>query len=88
MKKTYFPSNAELEEAVIKAMENLGGVADVPSINKEVIRILELPDYIVELEDESGIGTKLDYRLRWCRTNLKSKNKVKNLSRGIWSVID
>lgn len=38
------------------------------------------------LEDESGLGTKLDYRLRWCRTNLKTKHKLKNVKRGTWTI--
>ena len=63
MKKTYFPSNSTLEEAVLQALENLGGEADVPAINEELIRILDIPEEIVTLEDESGLGTKLDYRL-------------------------
>lgn len=40
------------------------------------------------LEDESGLGTKLDYRLRWCRTNIKSKRKIKNVKRGTWALGD
>lgn len=42
----------------------------------------------LSLEDESGLGTKLDYRLRWCRTNLKSKHKIKNIKRGTWALGD
>jgi hypothetical protein len=63
MKKTYFPSNSTLEEAVLQALENLVGEADVLAINEVLIRILDLPEEIVTLEDESGLGTKLDYRL-------------------------
>lgn len=88
MKKMYFPSNVILEEAVLKALENLGGEASVLAINQEVIRILDLSEEVVMLEDESGLGTKLDYRLRWCRTNLKSKHKIKNIKRGTWALID
>lgn len=73
MKKTYFPSNGMLEEAVIKSLELLGGTATTKQINQKVIEVLELPDEVVQLEDESGLGTKLNYRLRWARTNLKSK---------------
>ena len=86
MKKIYFPSNSTLEEAVLIALENLGGTANVPAINQEVINILELPKEIVMLEDESGLGTKLDYRLSWCRTNLKTKHKLKNVKRGTWTI--
>ena len=63
MKKTYFPSNSTLEETVLIAVKKLGGTADVPAINQEVINILELPEEIVMLEDESGLGTSwtIDY---------------------------
>ena len=86
MKKTVFPSNRMLENAIIKAIEELGGTATTEQINVKVIEILELPDEIVQLEDESGLGTKLDYRLRWSRTNLKSKGKLVNVTRGTWTL--
>lgn len=88
MKITYFPSNVTLEEAVLQAITNLGGEAEVSAINQEVIDILNLSEEIVMMEDESGLGTKLDYRLRWCRTNLKSKHKIKNIKRGTWALDD
>lgn len=88
MKKTYFPSNSTLEETVLIALKNLGGTEDVPAINQEVINILELSEEIVLLEDESGLGTKLDYRLRWRRTNLKAKHKLKKVKRGTWTLED
>lgn len=84
MKKMYFPSNGMLEEAVIKSLELLGGTATTKQINQKVIEVLELPDEVVQLEDESGLGTKLNYRLRWARTNLKSKGKIKNVTKGTW----
>lgn len=82
MKEMYFPSNGMLEEAVIKSLELLGGTATTKQINQKVIEVLELPDEVVQLEDESGLGTKLNYRLRWARTNLKSKGKIKNVTKG------
>ena len=86
MSKVYFPSKNELEDAIIQSIKNLGGVADVQSINQEVINILKLPEEVVMLEDDSGLGTKLDYRLRWCRTELKSKHIIKNVKRGTWTL--
>lgn len=62
MKKTYFPSNSTLEEAVLQALENLGGEAGVPAINEELIRILDLPEELshlkmkVDWEQNSIIG--------------------------------
>ena len=84
MKKMYFPFNGILEEAVIKSLELLGGTATTKQISQKVIEVLELPDEVVQLEDESGFGTKLNYRLRWARTNLKSKGKIKNVTKGTW----
>lgn len=86
MKNNYFPSNSMLEEAVLNALKELGGEAPTEQINQKVIEILNLPDDIVQMEDESGLGTKLNYRLRWCRTNLKSCGKIKNIKRGTWSL--
>lgn len=78
-----FPTNKELEQAVIDALALLGGEAKVVDINKKVIEILDLSEEIVLLEDSSCTCTKLDYRLRWCRTNLKGK-KIENVSKGTW----
>ena len=88
MKKMYFPTRDSLEKAILEAIKNLGGEAKVKDINKEVIRILNIPDEIVMIEDESGLGTKLDYRLRWCRTNLKNKKLIKNVTKGTWALED
>ena len=81
-----FPTNKMLEEAVIEALQSFGGEAKVPEINAKVIEILQLPQEIVELEDDYGIGTKLNYRLRWARTNLKGK-KIDNVVKGTWRLI-
>lgn len=83
-----FPSKIELENAVLKSLIILGGTASNENINNKVIEIMDLSEEIIKMEDESGIGTKLNYRLRWVRTELKEKNKIKNISRGIWSIID
>lgn len=87
MKMVYFPSNSMLEDAVLRSMELLGGTATTRQINMKVIEVLSLSDEIVQLEDESGLGTKLNYRLRWTRTNLKSKGKIKNVTRGTWKLV-
>lgn len=81
-----FPTNPQLEEATVKALEQLGGRGTVPEIKEKIIEILELTPEVIELEDESGIGTKLDYCLRWTRTKLKG-SKIKNVSRGVWELL-
>lgn len=87
MKDIEFPTRAMLEDAIIVALEAFGGKATTREINSKVIEILALPQEIVELEDESGLGTKLDYRLRWCRTNLKAKGRIFNERKGIWCLV-
>ena len=84
--RIYFPSNKELEEAIVIALNELGGEAKVSEINRKVIENLELSEDIVTLEDDTSTGTKLDYRLRWCRTNLKGK-KIENVARGTWRLL-
>ena len=86
MKKTYFPSNNMLEAAILDALKEMGGTATTEQINNMVIEILKLPEEIVKLEDDSGLGTKLNYRLRWSRTNLKSKGKILNVKKGTWTL--
>lgn len=76
-----------LEEAVLEALVLLDGTATTGNINAKAIEILSLSDEIVQLEDESGLGAKLDYRLFWTRTNLKSKGKTKNVTRGTWTLV-
>ena len=86
MKNNPFPSNSKLEKAIIEALTQLGGEAKVPEINAKVIEILQLPQEIVEMEDESDMDTKLNYRLRWCRTNLRGK-QIENVVKGTWRLI-
>ena len=49
---TSFPKKEELRIAVIEALKNIGGVVNTADINSEVIRILNLPDEIVNLEHQ------------------------------------
>lgn len=83
MSKNGFPSNQMLKKAVIEALTQMGGSGTTSEINAKVIEILNLSEEIVTLEDESGLGTKLDYRLRWIRTDLKG-SALENINRGTW----
>ena len=82
-----FPSNKELDSAIIEALTQLGGEAKTADIDAKVIEILELPDEIVNLEDDSGICTKLNYCLRWCRTKLKKEGKISSIQKGLWKLL-
>lgn len=80
------PSNKELKEATIIALKQLGGTAKTREINKKIVEILEIPEEVEQLEHPDGLCTLLDYRLRWVRTGLKGK--IKNVSRGVWSLTE
>lgn len=86
MKNSIFPSNRELENAILNSLKLLGGMGTTSQINENVIKILNLSDDVILMEDENGIDTKLNYRLRWCRTNLKQRGEIKNIKRGVWSL--
>ena len=83
-----FPSKRSLSEAVIKVLTDMGGSGSVKEINAGVIKLLQLPPEIVELEDENGVDTKLSYDLRWVRTQLKMDGKLENKQRGVWNIKD
>ena len=86
MKNNIFPSNSELEKAILESLKLLEGTVTTSQINEKVIEILNLSEEIVLMEDENGIDTKLNYRLRWCRTNLKQHKKIRNIKRGVWTL--
>ena len=81
-----FPNKKLLEEATIQALKSIGTPMSVKQINNKVIEILNLPDEVVQLEDETGQGTMLQFRLRWIRTELKNKGKIVKLGKGMWQI--
>ena len=52
-------------------MEFFANAVSVKQINSKVIGILNLSDEVVQLEDETGHSTMLQFGLRWTRTVLK-----------------
>ena len=84
----YFPSNSVLEKTIIESLSFYGGKATTQQINDKVIELLNLPEEIVTYEDDTSTGTKLSYRLRWCRTNLKNLGIIINLERGFWMLAE
>ncbi|WP_187118800.1 winged helix-turn-helix domain-containing protein [Bacillus marasmi] len=85
-KNKWFPNNKQLREATLIALEELGGTAKTQEINAKVIELLKIPEDVVKLPHPDGIGTLLNYRLRWARTDLKGR--IENTQRGIWSLVD
>ena len=79
-----FPTNPQLEASILAALKQLGGQGTTSEIDNKVVEILSLPDDVVQLEDESGLCTKLNYCLRWCRTKLKNCGKIESVKKGLW----
>ena len=62
--------------------KGLAWTVTTQQINTKVAELLKLSQEILTLEDESGIGTMYEYRMRWIRTELKGK--ILHPKRGIW----
>ncbi len=73
--------------ATLEALKDLGGSASNEEIHDEVIRILNLPEEIVEIPHKNGRITYLAYRLHWARTYLKKMEAIDNTQRGVWTLL-
>ena len=79
-----FPEKSKLKEVTIQAIKELGGTATTKQINSKVAEILHLSEEVLTIEDEIGVGTMYEYRMRWVRTELKGE--ILNPKRGIWTL--
>ena len=68
---TVLPSASNLLGPMLKAVNHLGGVADIKAIENEVIAILKLDSNLVN-QVRIGKRTELAYRLSWARTRAKN----------------
>lgn len=70
----------------MKALNALGGSANIDELDGKAIDIMDLP---VEMRDvlhkEDGTLSEVEYRLAWARTYLKKYGLIENSARGIWS---
>lgn len=85
--KPKVPQQKDLLNPTLQALRNRGGSATNEEIHDEVVRIMGLPDDVV---NESHLGsitqTELQYRLAWTRNRLKHVDIVQNSGRGVWSL--
>ena len=77
---------ASLIAATIQALKELGGSASNEEIHDEVVRLLGLPQEVVEEPHTDGRQTRLFYRLHWARTYLKKVGGAQNTERGVWTL--
>jgi restriction endonuclease Mrr len=86
-KVNVMPTKAELMDAVIKALDSLGGSAKTSEIDAKVAETMNLSEELLALEDDNSTGTVYSYKMRWARTELKQKGVLTNPVRGIWAVV-
>jgi restriction system protein len=75
----------DLMNPCLQAIHALGGSGTNSEIEQEVAQILRLSEDEVN-DIHRGNVTKLDYRLRWARNNLKRAGILENSARGVWSL--
>lgn len=87
VKKSNVPTYKDLIIPTYDALLALGGSGTNDEICVKVIKMLDLPDEIV---DETHLGnvnqTELEYQLAWSRTYLKNYGVVINSGRSVWSI--
>jgi len=83
------PTAVRLAPLVLRALEELGGVASNDQIEKFVVTHLRLTHEQAStphgLPGESG-RTELGYRIAWARTKLRREGKIVNRSKGVWAL--
>ena len=79
------PKYDEMFDALLQALNELGGSASISEMENKVASILELTDSQLE-EIHKGSSTKFSYRLAWTRNYLKKFGLLENSLRGIWAL--
>lgn len=73
----------------MEALKILGGSGSIEEINEKVYQIMGFDEEILSIpHNDTGVQSKVDYKLAWARTYLKKYGLIENSSRGIWSLID
>lgn len=71
---------------ILKALQTLGGSANIDELNSRTIDIMQLSaDMRNVLHKEDSTLTEVEYRLAWARTYLKKFGLIDNSVRGVWS---
>ena len=82
----YIPTKNELKIATIDVLKEKNSECTTEYINDQVAKHLNLSEEYLLSEDENGLGTAYNYRMRWIRTELKKEGKIINIKRGIWRI--
>lgn len=79
------PKYDDMFNALLKALQELGGSASIREMEDKVAEILNLSDNDVN-ELHRGNRTRFSYRLAWTRTYLKNYGLLENSSFGVWAL--
>jgi hypothetical protein len=80
------PKTADLLVPTLQVLSN-GGPLKYHEIEKEVIRLLQIPDDL-STQVRQGNRTELGYRLSWARTRAKSLNLISRSPNGEWQIVE
>jgi restriction system protein len=81
------PTVDELYVPTLQALKDLGGSATIEELNDKVYELMHLPEHVLNVPHGNG-RTKIEYRLAWARTRLKTAGYLENSSRAIWALQD
>jgi len=84
--KDLVPSYNDLINPTLKALQALDGSGKIDEIYTEVVKLLTLPDAVLDIPHGNGSRSELEYRLAWARTYLKRYGVIENSARGVWSI--
>ena len=80
------PKKTALAATVLEVLKERSPMT-TSEINEAVIKRLQIPAELLEIEDTNCIGSEYNYRMRWARTELKQKGRIKSPGRGIWEIV-
>jgi len=86
MEKSDVVKYHEMLIPMVKALQVLGGSANIDELDARVIEVMDLPEEMCAvMHKEEGSLTEVEYRLAWARTYLKKYGLIDNSSRGVWA---
>lgn len=81
----YLPTRSELTQAILTVFNNDASIVlTTQEINDKVAKLLSIPENLLLIEEANGSGSQYSYLMRWARTELKQRHKLKNIERGKW----
>ena len=85
------PTYRDLMLPTLQALDALGGLATVESLEAKTVEIFNLtPEQLAVAfnAEQSTTGSKVIHRLGWARTYLRKVELIENTGRGEWALLD